>query len=71
MQARLKNPDLARLFANTFPSTLDTTVKYFDPDLNLAFIITGVCASLVTLIPGPLDYIAAPSGRRGRKGSAS
>ncbi|KAK8037609.1 hypothetical protein PG991_000955 [Apiospora marii] len=42
MQARLKDPDMAMLFANTFPSTLDTTVKYFDPDLNLAFIITGV-----------------------------
>ena len=42
MQARLKDPDLAQMFANTFPSTLDTTVKYFDPDLNLAFIITGV-----------------------------
>ncbi|KAK8074077.1 hypothetical protein PG994_004976 [Apiospora phragmitis] len=41
MQARLKDPDMAMLFANTFPSTLDTTVKYFDPDLNLAFIITG------------------------------
>ncbi|ORY66623.1 Six-hairpin glycosidase-like protein [Pseudomassariella vexata] len=41
MQARLKNPDLAQLFANTFASTLDTTVKYFDTDLNLAFIITG------------------------------
>ncbi|KAK6856583.1 hypothetical protein PG995_006770 [Apiospora arundinis] len=41
MQSRLKDPDMAVLFANTFPSTLDTTVKYFDPDLNLAFIITG------------------------------
>ncbi|OAA67478.1 DUF1237 domain protein [Cordyceps fumosorosea ARSEF 2679] len=41
MKARLKDPDLARLFENTFPSTLDTTVKYFDPALNLAFIITG------------------------------
>ncbi|KAK8109603.1 hypothetical protein PG999_007740 [Apiospora kogelbergensis] len=41
MQSRLKDPDMARLFANTFPSTLDTTVKYFDPDKNLAFIITG------------------------------
>lgn len=42
MYARLKDPDLARLFENTFPSTLDTTVKYFDQSLNLAFIITGV-----------------------------
>jgi hypothetical protein len=42
MKSRMKDPDLARLFENTFPSTLDTTVKYFDPDLDLAFIITGV-----------------------------
>lgn len=47
MKARIKNPDLARLFENTFPSTLDTTVKYFDPDVNLAFILTGV-----SLLPG-------------------
>ncbi|KAF1731577.1 Meiotically up-regulated protein [Beauveria bassiana] len=45
MKARLENPDLARLFENTFPSTLDTTVKYFDPSANLAFIITGVRGS--------------------------
>lgn len=42
MKQLLKDPDLARLFENTFPSTLDTTVKYFDPDVNLAFIVTGV-----------------------------
>ncbi|KAI0320258.1 Six-hairpin glycosidase-like protein [Amylostereum chailletii] len=42
MKARLKDPDLARLFENTFPNTLDTTVKYFDASQNLAFIITGV-----------------------------
>ena len=42
MKERIKDPDLARLFENTFPSTLDTTVKYFDPEANLAFIITGV-----------------------------
>ncbi|KAJ7266601.1 Six-hairpin glycosidase-like protein [Mycena rebaudengoi] len=41
MKARLKDPDLARLFENTFPNTLDTTVKYFNPTENLAFIITG------------------------------
>ncbi|KAK5991941.1 Meiotically up-regulated gene protein [Cladobotryum mycophilum] len=41
IKSRLKDADLARLFENTFPSTLDTTVKYFDPKLNLAFIITG------------------------------
>ncbi|KAJ7587014.1 Six-hairpin glycosidase-like protein [Mycena floridula] len=41
MTARLKDPDLARLFENTFPNTLDTTVKYFNAEQNLAFIITG------------------------------
>ncbi|KAK7056062.1 Six-hairpin glycosidase-like protein [Favolaschia claudopus] len=41
MKSRLKDPDLARLFENTFPNTLDTTVKYFNQDQNLAFIITG------------------------------
>ncbi|KAF7329400.1 hypothetical protein MKEN_00201600 [Mycena kentingensis (nom. inval.)] len=41
MNARLKDPDLARLFENTFPNTLDTTVRYFNADQNLAFIITG------------------------------
>ncbi|KAH7903691.1 Six-hairpin glycosidase-like protein [Hygrophoropsis aurantiaca] len=42
MKSRLKDPDVARLFENTFPNTLDTTVKYYDPSVNLAFIITGV-----------------------------
>ncbi|KAJ7240134.1 hypothetical protein B0H12DRAFT_1135150 [Mycena haematopus] len=41
MKSRLKDPDLARLFENTFPNTLDTTVKYFNATQNLAFIITG------------------------------
>ncbi|KAF5333469.1 hypothetical protein D9611_002335 [Ephemerocybe angulata] len=41
MKSRLKDPDLARLFENTFPNTLDTTVKYFNETENLAFIITG------------------------------
>ncbi|KAJ7846793.1 Six-hairpin glycosidase-like protein [Mycena leptocephala] len=41
MKARLKDPDIARLFENTFPNTLDTTVKYFNATQNLAFIITG------------------------------
>lgn len=44
MKDRLKDPDLARLFENTFPSTLDTTVSYFNADENVAFIITGVSA---------------------------
>ncbi|EIW82211.1 hypothetical protein CONPUDRAFT_54071 [Coniophora puteana RWD-64-598 SS2] len=39
--SRMKDPDLARLFENTFPNTLDTTVKYFNSSENLAFIITG------------------------------
>ncbi|KAF8120930.1 Six-hairpin glycosidase-like protein [Mycena galopus ATCC 62051] len=41
MKARVRDPDLARLFENTFPNTLDTTVKYFNASQNLAFIITG------------------------------
>jgi meiotically up-regulated gene 157 (Mug157) protein len=30
MKARLKDPDIVRLFENTFPNTLDTTVRYFN-----------------------------------------
>ncbi|CAE6420959.1 unnamed protein product [Rhizoctonia solani] len=41
MKKRLKDPDVARLFENTFPNTLDTTVKYLSKENNLAFIITG------------------------------
>ncbi|KJA30100.1 glycoside hydrolase family 125 protein [Hypholoma sublateritium FD-334 SS-4] len=41
MKSLLKDPDIARLFENTFPNTLDTTVKYFSDQENLAFIITG------------------------------
>ncbi|OJA20895.1 hypothetical protein AZE42_00869 [Rhizopogon vesiculosus] len=41
MTSRLKDPDIARLFENTFPNTLDTTVKYYNQTENLAFIITG------------------------------
>ncbi|KAL6306634.1 Six-hairpin glycosidase-like protein [Sparassis latifolia] len=41
MTARLRDPDLARLFENSFPNTLDTTVKYFNATENVAFIITG------------------------------
>ncbi|KYK58515.1 DUF1237 domain protein [Drechmeria coniospora] len=58
MKQRIRDPDLARLFENTFPSTLDTTVKYFDPTANLAFIVTGWIrdtgnqfAHLVNLLP--------------------
>lgn len=50
MKSRIKNPDLARLFENTFPSTLDTTVKYFDPKINLAFIVTGVRIGVVLIV---------------------
>lgn len=49
MKDRLRDPDLARLFENTFPSTLDTTVSYFNPDENVAFIITGVSPPLSPL----------------------
>ncbi|PCH41442.1 glycoside hydrolase family 125 protein [Wolfiporia cocos MD-104 SS10] len=41
MTSRLKDPDIARLFENTFPNTLDTTIKYFNETENIAFIITG------------------------------
>ncbi|KAF7327150.1 hypothetical protein MKEN_00291800 [Mycena kentingensis (nom. inval.)] len=36
---RMKDPDLARLFQNTYPNTLDTTIKWFNDDL--AFVVTG------------------------------
>ncbi|EKM77647.1 hypothetical protein AGABI1DRAFT_122020 [Agaricus bisporus var. burnettii JB137-S8] len=41
MKTLLKDPDIARLFENTFPNTLDTTVRYYSQEENLAFIITG------------------------------
>lgn len=41
MKELIRDPDLARLFENTFPNTLDTTVRYFNATENLAFIITG------------------------------
>ena len=69
MKARLKDPDLARLFENTFPNTLgessspyhwqnahvssDTTVRYYNKDENLAFIITGV-RTMTRLVPSRL-----------------
>ncbi|KAK7470856.1 hypothetical protein VKT23_002272 [Stygiomarasmius scandens] len=49
MKTRLKDPDIARLFENTFPNTLDTTVRYYNKTENLAFIITGD----ITLFPSP------------------
>jgi meiotically up-regulated gene 157 (Mug157) protein len=51
MKARLKDPDTARLFENTFPNTLDTTVKYFNATQNLAFIIKGVRPSWLSSMP--------------------
>ncbi|GKU14367.1 unnamed protein product [Fusarium langsethiae] len=45
----IRNPDVARLFENAFPSMLDTTVKYFDAKENLAFIVAGDYAELVTV----------------------
>ncbi|KAJ8523499.1 hypothetical protein ONZ45_g18 [Pleurotus djamor] len=61
MKARLKDPDLGRLFENTFPNTLDTTVKYFNETENLAFIITGFAHyhSLLALDPGLATLVKA------------
>jgi len=56
MKDRLKDPDLARLFENTFPSTLDTTVSYFNPDENVAFIITGVSPPFLLLRADEVGY---------------
>ncbi|KAG6378456.1 Six-hairpin glycosidase-like protein [Boletus reticuloceps] len=41
MNARLKDPDIARLFENTFPNTLGEHSMSGTQDENLAFIITG------------------------------
>lgn len=42
---KMADPDLARLFENTFPNTLDTTVKWHlnssSPQLAQSFIVTG------------------------------
>ncbi|KAJ7177195.1 Six-hairpin glycosidase-like protein [Mycena filopes] len=39
LTARMKDPDLARMFENTYPNTLDTTIKWFND--NLTFVVTG------------------------------
>ncbi|KAI5116282.1 hypothetical protein M0805_009933 [Coniferiporia weirii] len=39
MTSRMKDKDLARLFENTFPNTLDTTIEWFNDDLT--FVVTG------------------------------
>ena len=40
--AKMADPDLARLFENTFPNTLDTTVRWHtDSDAPQTFIVTG------------------------------
>ncbi|KAF8161946.1 Six-hairpin glycosidase-like protein [Mycena galopus ATCC 62051] len=41
MTSRIKDPDLARLFENTFPNTLDTTVKYFNAVRSLSMLNCG------------------------------
>ncbi|TDL29864.1 hypothetical protein BD410DRAFT_780368 [Rickenella mellea] len=39
LTSRMKDADLARLFENTFPNTLDTTISWFNDDLT--FVVTG------------------------------
>ncbi|KAF8180772.1 Six-hairpin glycosidase-like protein [Mycena galopus ATCC 62051] len=39
LTSRMKDPDLARMFENTYPNTLDTTIKWFND--NLTFVVTG------------------------------
>lgn len=38
---KIRNEDLARLFENTFPNTLDTTIRYHQQEPPLTFIVTG------------------------------
>ncbi|KAJ7685841.1 Six-hairpin glycosidase-like protein [Mycena rosella] len=39
LTSRMMDHDLARLFENTYPNTLDTTIKWFND--NLTFVVTG------------------------------
>ncbi|KAF7296925.1 hypothetical protein MIND_00924300 [Mycena indigotica] len=39
LTSRMTDPDLARLFENTYPNTLDTTIRWAGP--NLTFVVTG------------------------------
>ncbi|KKA28305.1 hypothetical protein TD95_003008 [Thielaviopsis punctulata] len=39
--SRMKNPDLARLFENTFPSTTDTTIKFHTDGKDTSFMAMG------------------------------
>ncbi|KAK9453238.1 hypothetical protein V1511DRAFT_462732 [Dipodascopsis uninucleata] len=42
MKSRLEDPDIARLFENCFPNTLDTTIRWHIPGkLPQSFIVTG------------------------------
>lgn len=41
MHVKLKDKDVARLFENCLPNTLDTTIRWHDPEGPQTFVITG------------------------------